>query len=313
MIELLEEYLGYLAMRNYSPETVYAHRLQLKLFFSYLLSVDLSDPKTVTKQDIRRFQVFLYERVNKRGKQDAPQSQNNTLAKVSVFYKWLLAEERIATDPTKDLLYAKVPQTLPALSPTTTEARRLMHGSNGNTLLDARDKVLLETLYGSGIRAGEARRVRIADLDLAAGTLRVNLGKGGKDRVVPLTAVSIALLKRYLAVIRPALVEGKPDTGHLFVSLRKSSLGRSTPGLIVQRAARMAGLTKRVYPHALRHACLTHMLRNSKHAHQNILRPLMELAGHADLKTLHRYTAVDIQELKEIHAKTHPRELEHDL
>ncbi|MGH7441627.1 MAG: tyrosine-type recombinase/integrase [bacterium] len=313
MFEILEEYYQHLRVLNYSPVTITGHKSHMKIFCEYLLCRGQNDLLAVTRQDIRELQAYLYERMNSKGRQSKPQTQNYTLRKIGVLYRWLLSEERISADPCKDVVYAKEPHTLPMLPPTTTEARRLLHGTDDESAVGVRDRALLEVAYGSGLRASELRRLKVEDLDLDALTLRVVQGKFRKDRVVPITQVCRDWIRRYLKEARPLLMKGKQDEGFLFVSVMQNKIGTSLPGIIVKRAAKLAGLDKRVYPHALRAACLTHMLRNSKEVGQNILRPLMEMAGHANLGTLHRYTATDIQELKEIHAKTHPRELEADF
>jgi integrase/recombinase XerD len=313
MKKTLEAFYRHLEVRNYSPDTIYTHRRHLKLFVEFLTFHHITDLTKVSRLDIRKFQEWLFNRVNFKGKKSLPQSRNITLGKVKVLYGWLLAEERIPDDPTKGLHYAKVPHTLPMLPPTTVEARRLVHAADTESMLGVRDRVALEILYGSGLRASELRHVKVNDVNMEDLTLRVVQGKGGKDRVVPITGVCRDWIKRYLKQVRPRLMQGKREEGWLLVTQIQNRMGRALPWRIVKRTAKAAGIDKRLYPHALRAACLTHMLRNSKEVGQNILRPLMEMAGHSDLSVLHRYTATDITELKEIHAKTHPRELEPDF
>jgi integrase/recombinase XerD len=248
----LEEYYRHLEALNYSPDTIADHKKHFKVFCQFLLTKNKSDLLAVTRSDMRNFQGWLFERVNNRGKQSQPQTRNNTLRKVRVLYRWLVSEELIKTDPCCDLVYAREPKTLPMLPPTTTEARRLIHSTDTESMLGIRDRLLLEVAYGSGLRASELRRVKVNDVNLEDLTLRVVRGKGGKDRVVPITQVCRDWCRRYLKEVRPRLMQGKRDEGFLFVSVMQNKMGTSLPWIIVKRTAKAAGIDKRLYPHVLR-------------------------------------------------------------
>lgn len=310
MNEPLTDYLRQLEVWNYSAETIEAQGRHLGKYLDYLRSKGFKSLLTVKPEHLTAYQVWLWERINKAGKRNQPQSLNNDLSTLKSLYGWLHTEGRIAVDPAKHLRHAKTPSQLPKALLSTTDLRVLIGACDTTTLLGYRDRCLVEVLYGSAIRQGELRRLKVDSVDLEARRLMVRRGKGNKDRVVPLTKVCARYLRHYLASIRPRILNGREDGGFLFVSAKQGKLSRATVGFIVKKLVKQAGMTKRVHPHALRAACITHMLRNQGKAEQNILTPIMELAGHSSLRTLHFYTASDIHELQEIHAKTHPRELE---
>jgi integrase/recombinase XerD len=157
-------------------------------------------------------------------------------------------------------------------------------------------------LYASGIRSQELLRLTLDDANLSEEVLRINGGKGAKDRVVPLSTMAVRMLETYIKGVRSELLHGE-KTDLLFTSWRGRPLHRYNLGKIVAVHARRAGLTKRVTPHVWRHTCATHMLKNNAN-----LRYVQELLGHRSLATTEKYLRVTISDLKEAHRKFHPRE-----
>jgi integrase/recombinase XerD len=169
-------------------------------------------------------------------------------------------------------------------------------------LLGYRDRTILEVFYATGIRKAELMVLTPADANLDEGLLRINQGKGGKDRVVPLTQLACSFLNNYLTMVRPELLNcGKCP--NLFISQRGGPLSRNALGDLVLRYARQAGIKKRVTCHVWRHSCATHLLKNRAN-----LRHVQELLGHRQLSTTERYLHLTITDLKEAHQKHHPRE-----
>jgi integrase/recombinase XerC len=161
----------------------------------------------------------------------------------------------------------------------------------------ARDLALVEILYGSGLRAGEAVGLDWRDVALAQGQVHVRAGKGGKDRIVPLTSAARAALRALGAVSRRASGGASP----VFVGSRGTRLAVRSVGRIVARAMRDAGVAE-VNPHALRHSCATHLLDDGAD-----LRSIQELLGHASLSTTQRYTHVSLKQLRQAYQRFHPR------
>jgi integrase/recombinase XerD len=182
------------------------------------------------------------------------------------------------------------------------EARQIIETPDTGSLLGYRDRTILEVFYATGIRKAELMALTPADVNLDEGLLRINQGKGGKDRVVPLTQLACSFLKNYSAMVRPELLKGG-KSAHLFISQRGGPLSRNALGDLVLRYARQAGVKKHATCHVWRHSCATHLLKNKAN-----LRHVQELLGHRQLSTTERYLHLTITDLKEAHQKHHPRE-----
>jgi integrase/recombinase XerD len=170
------------------------------------------------------------------------------------------------------------------------------------TPLGNRDRAILEVFYATGIRKEELRNLALGDLNLAEGLLRITLGKGARDRVVPLGTLAVAALDSYLQVARPKLLGTSPND-RLFISYRGNPLDPHTLGTPVKKHAQLAQVKKVVTPHVWRHTCATHLVQN-----RASLRHVQDLLGHRSLATTERYLRLTITDLKEAHAKFHARE-----
>ena len=210
-------------------------------------------------------------------------------------------------DPSRDIPYAKTPKRLPRSILTRKEMSKLLMAPDTHSLMGYRDRAMLEVFYSTGLRNSELGALKVEDVDTEEGFVRVNLGKGGKDRVVPLGKIACRYVENYIHSIRPHLVRGG-DNRCLFLSLQGHQMARAVIASIVRRYARKAKLGKTVTPHSLRHTCATQMMRNKAN-----LRHIQELLGHACLTTTQVYTSVTIADLKEAHQKYHPRERERGI
>ena len=166
--------------------------------------------------------------------------------------------------------------------------------------LGIRDRAILELFYASGLRASELSNLQLADLHLDEGYIRC-IGKGRKERVIPVGAESIRLLRLYLEDVRPVLCEN-PQLQNVFVSKRESALCRQRLWQIIKQYTQQAGIMKNVTPHTLRHSFASHLLQNGAP-----LRVIQEMLGHADIATTQIYTHVNPERLKSIHQQFHPR------
>ena len=185
------------------------------------------------------------------------------------------------------------------LSPEATE--RLLESPSTLTRLGRRDRAILETLYATGCRASEVVGLRPIDLDLSKGTARC-VGKGNRERQVPLGSSAIAALLLYLQKDRPALIARSPQTETIFVAKSGRPLSRIALWQIVKRHALASGLNALVSPHTLRHSFATHLLARGAD-----LRAVQEMLGHASIATTQIYTRVELSRLREVHARFHPR------
>lgn len=228
-----------------------------------------------------------------------PSTANRRLAVLRRFYRWSLRESRIAADPTLRLQAAAMPQRFPkAISEAQVED--LLAAPDVETALGLRDRAMLELLYATGLRVSELVGLSLAQLGLQEGLVRV-LGKGGKERIVPLGEEARLWVERYMAFSRTQLL-GRRSADAVFVTDRGAGMTRQGFWLVIKRHARTAGISAPLSPHGLRHAFATHLLN-----HGADLRVVQMLLGHADISTTQIYTHVAQARLKSLHAQHHPR------
>jgi integrase/recombinase XerD len=228
-----------------------------------------------------------------------PRSAARFVAAFRRFYRWLLREARIATDPTLNLVAPKLPRALPKSLPES-DVTALLDAPDLTTDAGLRDRAMLEVLYATGLRVSELVGLKLASVNLHDGIVRTT-GKGGKDRLVPMGQIAIDWLRRYLADARPALL-GAVLNDALFVNARGEDLTRQAFWYRLKQHARRAGLAATLSPHTLRHAFATHLLN-----HGADLRVVQMLLGHADISTTQIYTHVARERLKALHKTHHPR------
>jgi integrase/recombinase XerD len=221
------------------------------------------------------------------------------LSSLRRFYRYAVREGRIGADPTLTVEAPKLPRSLPKTL-TETDVESLLAAPDVGTDLGQRDRAMLEMLYASGLRVSELVGLRVAQASLDMGVVRV-LGKGAKERLVPLGEEALEWLQRYLGEARPSLLEGRV-TDTLFVTARGEGMTRQAFWYLVRRHAQAAGIRASLSPHVLRHAFATHLLN-----HGADLRVVQMLLGHSDISTTQIYTHVARERLKQLHAKHHPR------
>ena len=229
-----------------------------------------------------------------------PRSTARLLSSLRGFYRWLLERGTIAADPTLDLASPRTGRPLPAVL-TEREVEALLAAPDVGTPLGQRDRAMLETLYACGLRVSELVGLRLGQVNLRQGVVRI-LGKGGRERLVPLGEEALAWIRRWLAEGRGELLGGDRSSDVLFPSTRGRAMTRQTFWHRIRTHASAAGIRRRLSPHTLRHAFATHLLD-----HGADLRVVQLLLGHADLSTTQIYTHVARARLKQLHAEHHPR------
>jgi integrase/recombinase XerD len=230
----------------------------------------------------------------------APGSVCRHLASLSTFFRFLIFDGRLTENVARLLLAPAVWDRLPTvLGPPAVD--RLLDTPPTETRLGRRDRAALETLYATGCRASEVVGLRPGDLDLVAGTARC-IGKGDKERIVPLGSRAREALRVYLRDDRPVLIAARSETASVFVSRTGRPLSRVGLWAIVKTHARAAGLPEGVSPHTLRHSFATHLLAGGAD-----LRAVQEMLGHASIATTQIYTRVEMSRLLEVHSRFHPR------
>lgn len=223
------------------------------------------------------------------------------LASIKAFYRFLTAERYIRRNPAEVLEAASRGLHLPKVL-SVQEVERLLDEPNLGTLDGYRDKTMLELLYATGMRVSELVNVPVKNVDMKMQYVIV-MGKGSKERMLPLGRTVLHYLEHYLSVVRPQLLHGKPDAAaELFVTGWGGPMTRERFYEIIVAYGKSAGISKRVTPHMLRHSFATHLLNNGTD-----LRIVQELLGHADISTTQIYTHLDVERLREVYDKTHPR------
>jgi integrase/recombinase XerD len=271
--------------------TLAAYRRDLALYANWLAQRGLALPAT-SEADLHGYFAARHAATK-------ATSANRRLTVFKRFFRWALRERLIDADPTLRLQSARQPLRVPR---TLTEAQveALLAGPDVDTPLGLRDRTMLELMYASGLRVSELVTLRMFELGMNEGVVRVT-GKGSKERLVPFGQVAADWLVRYLAEARPAILAGR-QSEDVFVTGRGHAMTRAMFWVIVKKHAATAGITAPLSPHTLRHAFATHLLN-----HGADLRAVQMLLGHADISTTTIYTHVARERLKVLHAQHHPR------
>ena len=264
------------------------------------------------RSDINTVQTFLYARgvelinaddadllVYMSENAQAPRTVARRLSALRRYFRYLLREGLVSTDPTLRLNAPRIGRKLPrSLSEADVEA--LLAAPATTTALGLRDRTMLEILYATGLRVTELVSITMTQVNLRQGVVRV-VGKGRKERLVPFGEVAQSWVERYQADARPDIIHGR-ITEAMFPSNRGGSMTRQTFWYAIKKYARQAGISYALSPHTLRHAFATHLLN-----HGADLRVVQMLLGHSDISTTQIYTHVAVQRMKDLHASHHPR------
>ena len=297
----VERFLDHLSVeRGLSGNTIEAYKRDLGRYVEFLRAHGRRNPALAGEPEIAAFVQELSESEYEPGKPYRPSSVARTLAAVRSFHKFLVREGDTDVDPAEGVSRPKVPRNLPRpLSVDEVGALIAAPGDDGKPAT-LRDRAILETLYGAGLRISELVGLDVDDVDLEEGSVRA-LGKGSKERVVPLGRYATRGLEAYLVRARPSLA-GPRSGAALFLNQRGGRLTRQGCTNIIKAQARRAGIRKRVTPHMLRHSFATHLLDGGAD-----VRVVQELLGHASIATTQIYTLVTKDRLREVYFDAHPR------
>ncbi len=294
MEQYVELFLDYLRIeRGLAVNTLTAYRADLARWVRFLARQGVQSPGDIKRGHITAF----LEQLRRDGQQPATVARR--LAAVRAFLKFLAAERLVATNPAEELGSPRLAHRLPHVLGLE-EVQRLLEAPDTGSPLGLRDRALLELLYATGLRVSEAVSLRVGDLDMAAGLLRC-LGKGGRERLVPVGDEALRVTGAYLRQARPRLLKGRPSR-YLFLNRRGQPLTRQTVWKLLKRYAKRAGIDRQVTPHTLRHSFATHLLENGAD-----LRAVQEMLGHADIVTTQIYTHLTTRGLRAVYDRTHPR------
>jgi len=296
---LLRLYEDHLAVR-YAPRTVEHYLGQLRPFLTWIEEKGFRLTE-VKPRDLLTYQTELFAFRRADGRPYSAAYQANRLVVLKHLFRFLYRAGAILYDPAADLELPRLEKRLPRVVLTVAEAKRVIEAPDTKTPHGLRDRAILETLYATGIRVSELGNLTLYDVDTEERVLRIVLGKGRKDRNVPLTRAATAAIESYLAKARPKLQAGR-KTRFLFLQDRGGKLDRGTAARIVSRRAAEAGIKKHVTPHTFRHTVATHLLKGRAD-----IRHIQALLGHASLATTQRYTRVEVSDLRQVVERAHPR------
>ena len=273
-----------------SKNTLSAYRSDLSRFAKHLGDTSLID---VSAGDVHRFMAVLMAEGNKAS------SSARVLSTLRRFYRFQIRQGSIEEDPCRDILPPKLGRRLPKTM-SESQVEELLASPSTDTSLGIRDRAMLETLYATGLRVSELVELTLLELNLDLGLVRV-MGKGQKERLVPLGEQAVFWIRRYSESARHDLLKQK-QCDALFVTSRGAGMTRQAFWYLIKKHAVQAGIDAELSPHTLRHAFATHLLN-----HGADLRSVQMLLGHSDLSTTQIYTHVAKERLQSIHAKHHPR------
>lgn len=295
MNEQIIDYLHYLTIeRGLSENTKTNYRRDLEKYLAFLTL-----RKMPSWQEVDRFIVIDFLQQLKEEKK-SPATIARMITSLRQFHQFLRQERLTDHNPMQHIELPKKAQKLPDIL-SLSEVEQLIEAPDTNEILGIRDRAILEVLYATGLRVSELVGLRIQDLHLSMGLLKT-IGKGDKERIVPLGDLAIEWIERYLEESRPFLTAKQPDETHLFVNRQGTGLSRQGIWKNMKILVRQAGIYKNVTPHTLRHSFATHLLENGAD-----LRTVQELLGHADISTTQIYTHITKKRMTEVYKQYFPR------
>ena len=294
MDRTLSDFMNYLSVeKGLAQNTLESYNRDLRTYYTYLKQNGITSMEDTSRSIIVAYLLSL----KTNGKAMSTLSRN--LASIRSFYSYLFQEKLVLDNPAADLESPKLEKKLPRVL-TPQEMDLLLEQPDQTQVAGIRDKAMLEVIYATGIRVTELMTLDIGDANLDAGFIRC-LGKGSKERIIPLGSVAILNVGRYLNHGRPKLIRHSGEAA-LFVNQHGNRLTRQGFWKILKKYATMAGITKDITPHTMRHSFATHLLENGAD-----LRSVQEMLGHADISTTQIYTQVTKHKLRDVYEKTHPR------
>jgi len=290
----IDHFIHYLSVeKGLSQNTLESYQRDLVSFTSYVRDQGVTDIQDTSRSHIVGYLMMLQDK----GRATATLTRN--LASIRAFYQFLVRDRYLQHDPSIHLETPKIEKRLPKVL-SVSDVERLLESPKQNEETGSRDKAMLELLYATGIRVSELVQLDITDVNLDMGFLKC-MGKGSKERMIPLGRIAIDTVRRYLETGRPRLVKSSGESA-LFLNHLGKRMTRQGFWKIIKKYARQSNIVADITPHTLRHSFATHLLENGAD-----LRSVQEMLGHADISTTQIYTHVTRTRIKDVYAKTHPR------
>ncbi len=297
MEEVLVEYQHYLVSEKMkSLNTVKSYSSDLENYLYYLSEkLNITDVNYITTEDIKKYLVYL----KKLGY--SATSSSRSLSAIKSFHKFLFIERRTRINPAINLTSPKLEKKLPTVL-SIDEVLQLLNSIEKNTPYDLRNQAMLELVYATGLRVSELCNLKLNNLHLTNKMIST-IGKGSKERLVPINDYAAKILRIYLLEARPKLVIPSKDQGYVFLNNQGTAISRQSFFLFLKDLTKKAGINKEISPHTLRHSFATHLLEAGTD-----LRLIQEMLGHEDISTTQVYTHLSNKRLKEIYKGAHPHD-----
>lgn len=296
MKDQITEYLHRLRIeQGLAANTIKSYERDLKKYSEFLTTEQkITSFSKVTKKDVLQFLTKLND------DKLAASSISRMISALRKFHQYLQQEKVLLINPMEDITLPKKKLSLPQ-SLSVKEVDKIIETPDINTLLGLRDRAILEVLYATGLRVSELVNLLLTDLHLELGFIQT-IGKGNKERLIPLGEEAVHWIVEYLTHSRPSLAKGRKETAHLFLNFHGKGFSRQGIWKNLKIIVREAGIKKNVSPHVLRHSFATHILENGAD-----LRIVQELLGHADISTTQIYTHITNERMVESYRRHHPR------
>lgn len=296
-------YLEWLAVRNYTPDTIEGRRDGLKVFLLWTHERDLHNPRSITKPILESYQRHLWRYRKANGKPLGVSTQRNRLGVIKDYFAWLTKQDLLSANPASELELPRPEKRLPVEALSLTQIKAVINVPDISDPLGLRDRSMLETLYSTGMRRSELAQLELSAVNQERHTIYIRKGKGRKDRVVPVGERALQWLVRYLDEVRPRLEVAVSERA-LFLTSYGEAFNPDVISRMVTKCIKQADIERTGSCHLFRHTCATHMLEGGAD-----IRFIQQLLGHEKLETTAIYTEVSIEQLKAVHARTHPAEI----
>ena len=281
--------------KNLSTNSIKSYKSDLRRYINFIFNIEsIKDLNSIRQIHIRNFIRYLNDQ------NLSSSSISRSFSSIRSYHKFLSGEEKITHNPTQLLEPTKLSKKLPMVL-SVQEVNEIINSVNLESTMGYRDIAILETLYSAGLRVSELCALEMNNLLFDSSMLRV-LGKGNKERYVPLGSKAIKLINDYCKYVRSKLINKKYSDGNVFLSKNGKQLTRMTIFNIMKKWTQISGLNKDISPHTFRHSFATHLLEGGAD-----LRAVQEMLGHSDISTTQIYTHLDNEYLKEVHQTFHPR------
>jgi integrase/recombinase XerD len=294
------QYLEWIAVHNFSSDTVVSRRAHLGYFHAWCRERGLATPAEITRPILERYQRWLFHYRKANGQPLAFRTQNARLTALKVFFQWLTRHNYLLHNPASELVAPRIGHRLPKYVLTASEAERILQQPDLTQTGGLRDRAILETFYATAMRRMELAQLKLHDPDAERGTVTIRQGKGKRDRIIPIGERALAWIAKYVAEARPRLLTGSGD-GTLFVNDQGEPYERRQLTDLVRRYLIASGIGKSGGCHLFRHTVATLMLENGADT-----RVIQQMLGHVDLNSTQIYTQVAINLLKQVYSATHP-------